>query len=268
MTSEADNYEKWIKRFHPSLAGGIRLICLPHAGGSASGYFKLSAALAPSVEVWSVQYPGRHERRREQPLDDVRALARGVAQALRGRLTEPYALFGHSMGALVAYELALLLEGEGNGPATLIASGRRGPSTVRDERVHLSSDAEVAQELRGLSGTDPAFLQDPELFDMILPILRADYRAIETYTSTPGSAVKCPVSVLVGDSDPKTTIEEARAWSLHTTGEFDLRILPGGHFLMDECLSGVVNTISDITLPICVENRPQPHTTHARTRQL
>jgi pyochelin biosynthetic protein PchC len=249
VTSKADSFDQWIRIFHPSPDRGIRLVCLPHAGGAASGYFGLSAALAPSVEVWSVQYPGRQDRRSEPPVTDVRELARRLAERLDGRLDQPYALFGHSMGAVVAFELARLLEQSGRGPQVLLASGRRAPSTVRDERVHLRDDAGVAQELRLLSGTDPAFLRDPELFEMILPALRADYRAVETYQSDLDSTVTCPVTALVGDNDPKTTVEEARAWGRHTSGAFELRILAGGHFFLDERMSEVTAALTEILLP-------------------
>uniref|UniRef100_A0AAU2JY08 Alpha/beta fold hydrolase n=1 Tax=Streptomyces sp. NBC_00049 TaxID=2903617 RepID=A0AAU2JY08_9ACTN len=258
MTDSAGAFERWIKCFHPRPDSSVQLICLPYAGGSASGWFKLSAALPPSVQVWAAQYPGRQERRQERPLEDVRELAAALVEVLRGRLDRPYALLGHSMGAMVAFEVARLLEsGPGPRPSALVASGRRAPSTVRDERVHLRDDEGVADELRLLSGTDPVFLQDPELLAMIMPSLRADYRAVETYTCEPEATVDCPVTVLVGDSDPKTTIDEARAWERHTTGECDLRIFPGGHFFLDDCVPEVANTLSDILLPLYGDGTPR-----------
>lgn len=259
MTSKADAYERWIRQFHPSSDSGVRLICLPHAGGSASGYFSLSAALRPSMETWSVQYPGRQDRRHEPLIADVRGLAEGLVRALQGRLDRPYALFGHSMGAVVAFEVARLMEsGAGPAPRALVVSGRRGPSTDRHEQVHLRDDAGVAAELRLLSGTNTAFLKDPELFEMILPALRADYRAVETYQCGSDAVVRCPVTVLVGDSDPRTTIDEARAWSRHTSGEFDVRIFPGGHFFLDECTTEVVNTLSDVMLSVHADGDGDP----------
>ncbi|MFI7500660.1 thioesterase II family protein [Streptomyces sp. NPDC049687] len=250
MTDSAGRFDQWIKCFHPGPDSGMQLICLPYAGGSASGWFRLSAALPPSIQVWAAQYPGRQERRRERPIEDVRELAAALVDVVRDRLDGPYALLGHSMGALVAFEMARLLEsGPGPGPAALVASGRRAPSTVRDERVHQRDDAGVAEELRLLSGTDPVFLDDPELLGMIMPALRADYRAVETYSCPPTAAVSCPVTVLVGDDDPRTTIDEARAWERHTDGECDLRIFPGGHFFLDDRVPDVANTLSDILLP-------------------
>jgi surfactin synthase thioesterase subunit len=234
--------ERWIKRFHPAPDAPARVIVLPHAGGAVSAYFKLSAALHPALDAHAVQYPGRQERRHEPPLTDVRLLAAGVADALPddGR---PTLLFGHSMGAVVAFELALLMERRGAAPHALVASGRRAPSTYRDEWVHRRDPAGVAAELRLLSGTDPMFLQDPELFEMVLPALRADYRAVETYQCAADAAVGCPLIVFVGDDDPKTTVEEARAWRRNTTGDFDLRVFPGGHFYLDDQVAEVTDAL-------------------------
>jgi pyochelin biosynthetic protein PchC len=250
LVSSPDVFERWVKRFHPQPDADARLILLPYAGGSASSFFKLSAALPPTVEPWAVQYPGRQERRREQLPPDLRLLAADLAQVLSGRLDKPWVLLGHSLGALLGFELTRVLGPAGEGPQVLVASGRRAPSTFRDEYVHRLDDQGVAAELRRLSGTDPVFLKDPELFAMILPALRADYGVVERYECPPGVTVDTPIVALTGADDPKTTIEEARAWARHTTAGFDLRIFPGGHFFIDDCLSQVVNTLSDLLLPI------------------
>ncbi|GGO60748.1 thioesterase II family protein [Nonomuraea cavernae] len=235
-------FERWIRRFHPAPEARVRLVCLPHAGGG--GFFSLSAALAPSIEVWSVKYPGRQDRRHEPLIPDIGRLAAELAGVLDGRLEGPWALLGHSMGAVVAFETARLLPGA----LCLIASGRRAPSTHRDERVHLRDDQGIADELRLLSGTDPAFIGEPELFQMILPVLRADYRAVETYEAGREAVVDCPITAFVGDDDPKTTIEEARAWRRHTSATFGLRIFPGGHFFLDDRRAEVAAALSGILL--------------------
>ena len=243
------SFDQWFKSFHHDGAD-VRLICLPHAGGSASGFFRLSAALPSWAEVWAAQYPGRQERRREPAFTDVRALAEAMAEVLADRQDRPYVLLGHSMGALVAFELALSLSRRGvRSPGMLVTSGRRAPSTTRVETVHLRDDAGVAKELRLLSGTDPTFLQDPELVEMIMPVLRADYQAVETYQAAPNSVVACPITALVGDHDPRTTIDEARAWQAHTTAEFDLRVFAGGHFFLEDRLPEVVNVLTELLLP-------------------
>lgn len=235
----------WIRRFHPASAGAVRLACFPHAGGSASFFFPVSQALQPSVEVLAVQYPGRQDRRREPCVTDLGTLADLAYEALRDWADRPIALFGHSMGAIVAFEVARRLEQRlGVEPAVLFASGRRAPSRHRTESVHRRDDDGVVRELQLLGGTDAVFLQDEELLQMSLPAIRGDYRAIERYQCSPGAEVSCPVVALVGDSDPRTTIEEARAWSAHTSSEFDIQVFPGGHFFLAEHPDRVIEAIS------------------------
>ncbi|MFF7726456.1 thioesterase II family protein [Streptomyces sp. NPDC008001] len=226
--------KKWIRRFHPAEQAPVRLVCLPHAGGSASYFFPLSKALSPSVDVLSVQYPGRQDRRADPCIDSIAGLADRTAEILAPAADRPLALFGHSMGAALAFEVALRLEERGTVPVALFVSGRRAPSRHRAETVHLRSDEELVEELRRLSGTDAGMLDNPEVLEMVLPALRADYRAIETYRARPGLRVGCPVHALTGDADPKATTDEVRDWEHHTTGAFTISVFPGGHFYLND----------------------------------
>nr|AXL05932.1 thioesterase [uncultured bacterium] len=221
-------------------------MCLPHAGGSASFFFPVSKALTPAVEVLAVQYPGRQDRRHEANIADLPELADRIFAALRGLDDRPMALFGHSMGAVLAYEIALRARDAGlPSPVRLFASGRRAPSRHRDERVHLEPDARIVAELRMLSGTNAAMLADPEVLDMIMPAVRSDYRAVETYRHEPGRTLDCPVTVLTGDSDPRVSPDEAEAWTEHTTGPTEVEVLPGGHFFLVEHSARVVRLVAD-----------------------
>lgn len=234
MTTALDT-ELWIRRFHPSPEATARLVCFPHAGGSAGFYFGLSRLLHPEVEVLAVQYPGRQERRAEPQIQDIDTAAESLARVLEPWWGEPPAFFGHSMGAVVAYETARLLAAStGVGPAALFASGRRAPSTSRDERLHLADDRALVAEIVRQGGTPPQLLIEPELIEMILPTLRGDYRAIESYRHRPGAPVECPVTVLVGTEDPKVTADEARAWEGHTSGPTEVLPFDGGHFFLTE----------------------------------
>ncbi|MCS0638489.1 alpha/beta fold hydrolase [Streptomyces sp. LP05-1] len=233
LTEGTEDNGRWIRRFHPRPDSRVRLVCLPHAGGSASFYFPLSRAMPATVEVLCVQYPGRQDRRTEPLLDSVPALADQVYEALLPWTDRPLALFGHSMGASLGYEVARRLERRRDFvPTALFASGRRAPSAYRAETVHLRDDDGLVEEMRELSGTDPQLLGDEELLRMILPAIRADYRAAETYTWEPGPPLRCPVTSLIGDDDPKVTRDEAAAWSAHTEGPFALEVFPGGHFFL------------------------------------
>ncbi|MFF8732362.1 thioesterase II family protein [Streptomyces sp. NPDC015171] len=227
--------QAWLRRFHQPTPGAPRLLCLPHAGGSASFYFPFSKALSPAVDVLGAQYPGRQDRHHESPARSIQELAQGVFRALDGTDERPLALFGHSMGAVVGFELARLLEDAGRPPVVLFVSGRRGPAVQRVDTVHLGGDARLIEEVTKLDGTDAELFQDEELLRMILPPLRADYYAIETYQRTPGPRLSCPFVALTGDVDPRVTPDEARIWSEETEGVFELEVLPGGHFyLMDQ----------------------------------
>ncbi|MFI1580950.1 thioesterase II family protein [Embleya sp. NPDC020630] len=244
MSTASSVSDTWIRRFHPAADRVPRLVALPHAGGSASFWFPLSAALKERVEVLGVQYPGRQDRRTEPLIDDIETLAERITEALDPWLDEqlPLILFGHSMGAVLGFEVARRLRIP---PAALIASGRRAPDRQRDERVHLLDDAGLAAELRSMSGTDASLLANDEVLQMVLPALRADYRAIETYRCTPGAPLECPITVLIGDRDPKVTLDEATAWRDHTNGTFALHTFTGGHFYLTEHQAAVTARIAD-----------------------
>ncbi|MFJ3493827.1 thioesterase II family protein [Streptomyces sp. NPDC086091] len=224
----------WCRRFHPSPDAVERLVCFPHAGGSASFYFPVSAALAGRVDVVALQYPGRQDRRAEPCVEDLGVLADAVLDALRGQDDLPLTFFGHSMGALLAFEVARRLEREGRTIERLFASGRVAPSVPRRESLHLLPDDDLVAAVTEMSGTDALVLADEEIRRMALPALRADLHAVETYHCAPGAPLECPVTVLIGDTDPRTPPDDARAWQSHTTASCDLETFPGGHFFLSD----------------------------------
>ncbi|MDI6412291.1 alpha/beta fold hydrolase [Streptomyces albus] len=235
----------WIRRYFPSAEAEVQLICLPHAGGSASYYRPVAQALSPRIEVLAVQYPGRQDRRHEPVIDDLGTLAARVSEILAPALDRPFAFFGHSMGATLAYEVARRLEQRGRYAERLFVSARRAPSRVRDERVHLRDDHGLIADVRALSGTNQQVFGDEEMLRMVLPALRGDYRAAETYRHTPGPRLRCPVTALVGDSDPKASQEEVADWGTHTEGDFELRTYPGGHFYLLDHTADVLSLIEE-----------------------
>ncbi|MCQ4212410.1 alpha/beta fold hydrolase [Streptomyces longispororuber] len=236
----------WVRQFHPAPDTRVRLVCLPHAGGSASFYFPLSKALAPTAEVLAVQYPGRQDRRQEPNISNLDELADRVFEVIGDLDDRPLALFGHSMGAVLAYEVALRLQDAGlPDPVRLFVSGRRAPSRDRDERLHVSTDEELLAEVRRLGGSHAVLLDDPDVREMIMPSIRSDYRAVERYRCTPGRQLTCPVTVLTGDSDPRVSIDEAAAWEEHTTGPTELQVFPGGHFFLSDQNTRVTGLLAD-----------------------
>lgn len=232
--------QRWLRRFHPRDDAEAVVLCFPHAGGAASAYFGLSAQAPPVLEARVVQYPGRQERRTEPCCDTITELAAGVAGAFEpdGR---PVALFGHSMGALVAFETARALEARGVDVRGLFVSARRAPCLPSaDKPLHEWSDDDVIAELAALGGTGGAQLASQEILRMMLPSLRGDYRALHAYRPPVPTVTACPITAFVGDADPTTPVADAGEWRQHTTGRFELRVFAGGHFYLLEHLSGVL----------------------------
>jgi surfactin synthase thioesterase subunit len=261
MTLAQDYDTTWIRRFQPSgiaNAPEFRLFCFPHAGGAASYYFPYGTALAPRAEVLAVQYPGRQDRRGEPLVDDIHRLADHIHAALPARSPVPYAFFGHSMGAVLAFEVAARIEAAGgDAPVHLFVSGRRAPSVFKAGTVHLLDDRGLMVELSTVGGTDPRLLADWELMAAALPVTRSDYRAIERYRWTPCPPLSCPLTALVGTDDPQAPLADAQAWRQHTTAGFTLRTFPGGHFYLNEQRAGVLATVRETMRAVVSPGAPR-----------
>ncbi|MEU3415533.1 MULTISPECIES: thioesterase II family protein [unclassified Streptomyces] len=247
MTNTPTAHELWLRPYHPAPQDSdLTLVCFPHAGGSASYFRPLADALAGTAEVLPVQYPGRQDRRAEPPLTSVARLADEIVTVLESLPRRRLVLFGHSMGACVAFEVARRIERDSSLDLRgLIASGRTAPPTLRDTKVRFMDDDAVIGEIRRLNGTDDRLLLDDDVIRMIMPAIRGDYLAVESYRYEPGPPLRCPVSVLVGDDDPQVTLAEAEEWRAHTAGDFRLRAFPGGHFYLAEQKDRVVRALAE-----------------------
>ncbi|MBM0236033.1 thioesterase [Micromonospora sp. ATA32] len=228
--------ESWFRRYRPRPSARRRLLCFPYASGNATFYRDWATALPADVEVVAVQYPGRLDRIGEPYMPDMDTLVDAVVAALRPLLGTDFALFGHSMGAAVAYEVTYRLEhGLGVCPRRLFVSGRPAPRHHRPGGVkHRLPDDALWDELRRLGGTTDAALEHPELRASVLPTLRADFRLVESYRPTAGPPLTTPITAITGDADPEAPLEQVADWSPYTTGGFDLRVLPGHHFYLIE----------------------------------
>ncbi|MFG2001066.1 thioesterase II family protein [Spirillospora sp. NPDC048911] len=225
----------------------MRLFCLPHAGGSAGFYRSWAKEISPAVEVHAVQYPGRADRLGDAFVTDARRLARLIAGAMAPLLDRPAALFGHSMGAVLAYEVTRLLQERGAAPVHLFASGTRPPHDRGEDRVAGKDDDAVVAEMIKLGGTDAEALRDPELRALVLPYVRNDFRLIEEYEHRPDPRLTVPVTAVIGDADFHVTQGQAAGWAEVTDGRFALRVLDGDHFYLvprqSEVLTEVMRTL-------------------------
>lgn len=211
----------------------------PPAGGSATAYRDLSAALAPQVEVHAVQYPGRQDRITDPMTPDISTLARQIAAAIPTPNDRALSLFGHSMGATLAFETARLLEQRGIELKRVFVSGRVPPPVVKDYPAHKGSDEMLIKELERLAN-DPSTVQilreHPDIAEMVLPAVRNDYQAVDSYRYQPGDGpdLRAPLSVLISTEDPTTTVAQAHQWQAHTAGAFEVTEFAGKHFYLDE----------------------------------
>ncbi|WIX77047.1 alpha/beta fold hydrolase [Amycolatopsis carbonis] len=235
----------WFRRFAGAAGADHRVVCFPHAGGSAPFFKPMALALAPDVDVVAVQYPGRQDRRHEPPMDRISDLADGISAAMDGILDRPLTFLGHSMGAVVAFEVARRLADDPRFRLVrLFASGRPSPALSRPGRVHRLDDDGLVAEIESLGGTDTRLLREPEIRAMILPAVRADYRAVETYRFDAGKPLDSPITALIGTDDPHTTVAEAQDWATHTTAPCELVEFPGGHFFVVDHASRIVDLVA------------------------
>jgi pyochelin biosynthetic protein PchC len=241
VTSELETAsQRWLRRFHEVEGDRPRLVCLPHAGGSAASFYQLSAELSPAFDVVVVQYPGRQDRMADPMIDNVAELADHVAGALSAG-GQPVALFGHSMGATVAFEAARRLQDLGTVRVThLFASARVAPS--RPEGRALVDDEDLLAEML-LHGLDPALLENAELLELVMPVMRNDFHAVSSYRYRPGPPLECPLTVLLGADDPIVGEADARAWTEHTSGGVEFETFPGGHLYLADQSTLVANVV-------------------------
>lgn len=208
-----------------------QLICFPHAGGSASFYSGWSAVL-PELECAVVHYPGRGRRISEPTPTDLRAFALDIATDLIAVADRPLVLFGHSMGAPIALEVARQLEPAGVVVAHLFASGSRDAPCEQGLAAHSDEDPDVVMDqLVRLGGTDPELAADPDFRSLVLPYIQGDGRMFRSYAMADTPILSCPVTTIVGDRD---TDADRRPWSSLTSGRFAEHQLPGDHFYLVE----------------------------------
>ena len=229
------------------------MFCFPYAGGGASAYRGWAASLPKDVEVCPVQLPGRESRLREPAFERPGPLITSVADALQPWMQEmPFVFFGHSMGAMIGFELTRVLRRRGRTlPLHLFVSGRRAPQLpARDEPIHDLPEPEFIERLRELNGTPEEVLQHAELMKLLIPLLRADFAVNETYEWVEEAPIDIGISAFGGLADIDVSRDDVEAWSVQTRGRFRMRMMPGDHFFLhpqkDLILESVARDLAEI----------------------
>jgi len=224
--------DPWIACRKPNPQARLRLFCFPYAGTGASIFRTWSDSLPADVEVCPVQFPGRGTRLMETPFTQLSPLVQALAQTLLPLLDKPFAFFGHSLGALVGFELARQLRRQsGVQPVRLFVSADRAPQFPHRERpMHALPDEEFLVELRRLNGIPEKVLEEVEIMQTMLPVLRADLAVCETYVYSTEPPLNCPISTFGGLQDRRVSRGDLEAWRNQTSASFSLRMFPGDHF--------------------------------------
>ena len=234
----------WLRCYRPRPDARVRLVCLPHAGGNAAFYRPWTDLLPPTVELAAVQYPGRLDRMTEPPVPDMPTMVRTLTAVLLADSRLPLAIFGHSMGAAIAFEVVSRLERQhGVEPVRVVLSGRQPPEHHRSETVDVEDDDALWAEVRRLGGTTDDSLDSDAIRAFALPGVRADYRLIDSYAPVRRPPIATPITALVGDADPEVSVAEAGDWRRHSTGGFELRVFSGDHFYLVARRTAVISDV-------------------------
>jgi medium-chain acyl-[acyl-carrier-protein] hydrolase len=226
---------RWFECSRRNSNPALRLFCLPYAGGGAQTFRGWQEELPAGVSVCAAHLPGRENRLLEKPYTDFAPLVRVITEEFRPYLDKPFALFGHSMGAMLCFELAYSLREEyGVEPLHLFVSGRRAPQLPDSESpTYNLPEPEFLAELSRLNGTPKEALEHPELMRLLLPLLRADFELVQTYRYTDRPPLNVPLTALGGIQDVDVSREQVEAWRVHTAARFVMRMLPGDHFFIN-----------------------------------
>lgn len=236
----------WFNCQKPNPQASMRLFCFPYAGGGSVLYRGWEQHLPTTVEIWPVQLPGRGSRYKESPFDSMQEIVSGLAKAIRPFLDLPFCFFGHSLGAMMSFELAHRLSEKFDLKVShLFVSGARGPHLPRvGPNVHHLPDDQFISELKSLNGTPPEVFEHPELIRMMMTTLRADFKIAEMYSCSSKPPLDCPITAFGGLADNLVSRQDLEAWQIQTTNSFELWQLPGDHFFLQAGDSEILQILS------------------------
>lgn len=225
---------RWLVR-QPVAAPRMRLFCFAYAGGSAAEFLPWQTQLAPHIEVCGIQLPGRGSRWSEVAATEMTSLVEAIAQVIERHAEIPFALFGHSLGAILAFEVARHCQYRALcAPAHLFVSGCNAPLQFVGQQWQDLDDEEFVDALRQLNGTPAELLKHEELMQLVLPMLRADFGLVANYAYRSGPRLHVPITVLSGMADEHVPLESLSGWEIETHAGFDQHMFAGGHFFVQE----------------------------------
>ncbi|OKH20892.1 putative thioesterase [Hydrococcus rivularis NIES-593] len=244
--THTQTFNDWITCPKPNPQAKLRLFCFPYAGGAAWNFRTWHSNLPTNVEVCALELPGRGTRILSSPFTRMELLVKAIAIALQPYLDKPFAFFGHSMGALVSFEVSRFLRREwGIFPVHLFVSGRRAPQIPNSHApIYDLQETEFLEKLRAFNGTPAEVLEHKELMELMIPILRADFAVLETYLYTPEPPLACPIAVFGGLQDRDVSGIELEAWREQTHDSFQLQMFPGDHFFLHSARSLLLQSLA------------------------
>ncbi len=250
--SEKKTNSRWITCLKPNPSADFRLICFPFAGCGANFYRPWADFICDDKELNAIRLPGRETRSTETCVQDMESAITAIVNEISCLLwRQPLVFFGHSMGAVMAFEvsrrLKALYQWE---PRFLFVSGHQAPYVPSNDNFHRQPEAVLIEELKRLEGCSPLVFEDEELLQLYLPILRSDYSIIENYEYRTGDLLKCPVATCTGDEDSEVTPAEIQQWQAISEGPFFNRIFKGGHFYINSNLEYLTAFIKDCLVTI------------------
>ncbi|MCI0485409.1 MAG: alpha/beta fold hydrolase [Blastocatellia bacterium] len=221
---------------NPNPNAALRLFCFPYAGAGAAIFKAWPERLSPAVEICAARLPGRGARLKESSFTDLVKLSQAIGEAITPYLDKPFAFFGHSMGAMISFELTRRLRRECLAqPRHLIVSGRRAPQIpYTDPPTYNLPEPEFIQELKRLNGTPKEILEHEELMQLVLPVLRSDFQVCQTYVPAPEAPLESSITAMGGRHDDEAIDGRLEAWKEQTLSSFTLHIMPGDHFYLQK----------------------------------
>lgn len=240
--------QSWVFKFGNSMnQAKIRLICFPFAGGSASFFHSWQALMPDEVELVAIELPGRASRIREPLITDSNELLNQLEELDVLNVEKPFAFFGHSMGAHIAFELSRRLrQSDKPQPVHLYLSGRGAPHIKNEKKkIHALPEKEFIQQIASLNGMPQEVLSNPELMELVSPILRADCKLLETWAYKEDEKLNVPITAMMGAEDPSATHNKVERWADLSSKSFRLYQFPGDHFFINTAKQAVVDKIVD-----------------------